>query len=292
MLTGVSARPQPTDLYNHLLLNRVVFLRGYVNDVTAAKVVGSMLSLEALDSTEDIVLYINSPGGMHYNICGIVDTIRTLKCDVATVVVGTASNLGAVIAAAGAKGKRSAMPNARLMVKQPQGGMQGSSFECAITAAELQRNFAQTVSWITEFTGMEREETEQMIDRETYMSASQAIEAGFLDSVVGGDTSMQDKVEAEFQAFLAEAHKPRAQVPDDPLPRRPGYSLPEAEMDAELEGEQARFLRAFERWHAENGGAALGAEEGAGEQGGGAGAVATAEGEAEAEAGTEAEAEA
>ena len=99
-----------------------------------------------------------------------------------------------------------------------------------------------------------------MIDRETYMSASQAIEAGFLDSVVGGDTSMQDKVEAEFQAFLAEAHKPRAQVPDDPLPRRPGYSLPEAEMDAELEGEQARFLRAFERWHAENGGAALGAE--------------------------------
>ena len=106
MLTGVSARPQPTDLYNHLLLNRVVFLRGYVNDVTAAKVVGSMLSLEALDSTEDIVLYINSPGGMHYNICGIVDTIRTLKCDVATVVVGTASNLGAVIAAAGAKGKK------------------------------------------------------------------------------------------------------------------------------------------------------------------------------------------
>ena len=128
-----------------------------------------------------------------------------------------------------------------------------------------------------------------MIDRETYMSASQAIEAGFLDSVVGGDTSMQDRVEAEFQAFLAEAHKPRTQVPDDPMPRRPGYSLPEAELDAELEGEQARFLKAFERWHAENGGVVAGAEEGAEGQGEGAGVVAAAEGKAEAETETEAE---
>ena len=263
-LTREPVPSKPTDLFNHLLLNRVVFLRGYVNDVTAAKVVGSMLSLEALDSEEDIVLYINSPGGMHYNICGIVDTIRTLKCDVATVVVGTASNLGAVVAAAGTKGKRSAMPNARLMVKQPQGGMQGSSFECAITATELQRNFAQTVSWITEFTGLEREGAELMIDRETYMSASQAIDAGFLDSVVGGDTSMQDRVEAEFQAFLQQAHRPREEVPDDPTQRRPGYSLKEAELDAELEAEQARFLRAFEKWHVENGGSVISAESGDG----------------------------
>ena len=172
------------DIYSRLLQDRVIFLSDEVNDVTASLVVAQLLFLESQDPDKDIVLYINSPGGSITAGMAIFDTMNYIKCDVSTVCIGMAASMGAFLLAAGAKGKRLALPNSEIMIHQPLGGMQGQATDIKIHADRIIRMRRTLNEILAKQTGRPVEEIERDTERDNFLSAAQAKEYGLIDEVI------------------------------------------------------------------------------------------------------------
>ncbi len=172
------------DIYSRLLKERVVFLVGPVNDVTANLIVAQLLFLESENPDKDIYLYINSPGGSITAGMGIFDTMRFIKPDVSTLCVGQAASMGAFLLSAGAKGKRHVLPNSRVMIHQPLGGYQGQATDIEIHAKEILYLKNKLNTLLAEQTGQSLEVIERDTDRDNFMSADQAVAYGLADKVL------------------------------------------------------------------------------------------------------------
>lgn len=172
------------DIYSRLLQDRIIFLGGPIDDNVANLVVAQMLFLQSQDPKKDISFYINSPGGVVTAGMAIFDTMNFLSCDVATYCIGQAASMGAVLLAAGTKGKRYALPNARIMIHQPLGGAEGQCTDIQIQAAEIQR-MKQTLNEIlANASGQPLETVFRDTERDNFMSAEQAKDYGLVDFVV------------------------------------------------------------------------------------------------------------
>ncbi len=172
------------DIYSRLLRERVVFLVGPVNDATANLVVAQLLFLEAENPDKDIYFYINSPGGSVTAGLSIYDTMQFIKPDVSTLCIGQAASMGAFLLAAGAKGKRFALPNSRIMIHQPLGGFQGQASDIAIHAKEILSIRDKLNRIMAEHTGQPIERIEKDTDRDNFLSAADAAEYGLIDKVL------------------------------------------------------------------------------------------------------------
>ncbi len=172
------------DIYSRLLRERVIFLVGPVNDLTANLLVAQMLFLESENPDKDISLYINSPGGSVYAGMAIFDTMQFVKPDVSTLCTGMAASMGAFLLAAGAKGKRFALPNSRIMIHQPSGGSQGMASDIEIQAREILYLRERLNGILAERTGQSIERIAKDTDRDNFMSAESAVEYGLIDKVL------------------------------------------------------------------------------------------------------------
>jgi len=172
------------DIYSRLLKERVIFLVGPVNDATANLVVAQLLFLEADNPDKDIYLYINSPGGAVTSGLSIYDTMQFIKPDVSTLCIGQAASMGAFLLTAGAKGKRFALPNSRIMIHQPLGGFQGQASDIAIHAKEILSIRDRLNRLMAEHTGQPIERIEKDTDRDNFLSAQEAAEYGLIDKVL------------------------------------------------------------------------------------------------------------
>ena len=172
------------DIYSRLLKERIIFLVGPVNDVTANLVVAQLLFLEADNPDKDIHFYINSPGGSVSAGMSIYDTMQFIKPDVSTLCMGQACSMGAFLLTAGAKGKRFALPNSRVMIHQPMGGFQGQASDIAIHAKEILSLRAKLNEIMAHHTGQPIERIERDTDRDNFLSAQEAADYGLIDKVV------------------------------------------------------------------------------------------------------------
>ena len=172
------------DIFSRLLNDRIIFLSEEVNDATASLVVAQLLYLEAQDPDKDIQFYINSPGGSVTAGMAIYDTMRYIKCDVATICVGMAASMGAFLLSAGARGKRMALPNAEIMIHQPSAGTQGQITDMAIHMKRLQTIKERMNRILAENTGRTVEEATAACERDNFMSAQEAMEFGLIDKVL------------------------------------------------------------------------------------------------------------
>ena len=172
------------DIFSRLLNDRIIFLSEEVNDTTASLVVAQLLYLEAQDPDKDIQFYINSPGGSVTAGMAIFDTMRYIKCDVATICVGMAASMGAFLLAAGTKGKRMALPNAEIMIHQPSAGTQGQITDMAIHMKRLETIKARMNQILAENTGKSVEEVTQACERDNFMTSQDALEFGLVDRVL------------------------------------------------------------------------------------------------------------
>ncbi len=172
------------DIYSRLLKERVVFLVGPVNDATANLVVAQLLFLESENPDKDIYLYINSPGGSVTAGMGIYDTMRFIKPDVSTLCIGQAASMGAFLLSAGAKGKRFALPNSRVMIHQPLGGFQGQASDIEIHAKEILFLRSRLNDMLAQHTGQPLEVIERDTDRDYFMGADEAVKYGLVDKVL------------------------------------------------------------------------------------------------------------
>ena len=172
------------DIFSRLLNDRIIFLSEEVNDTTASLIVAQMLYLEAQDPDKDIQFYINSPGGSVTAGMAIYDTMQYIKCDVATICVGMAASMGAFLLAAGAKGKRMALPNAEIMIHQPSAGTQGQITDMAIHMKRLETIKARMNRILAEKTGKSVEEVTAACERDNFMTSEEAKEFGIIDRVL------------------------------------------------------------------------------------------------------------
>lgn len=172
------------DIYSRLLKERVVFLVGPVNDASANLVVAQLLFLESENPDKDIYLYINSPGGSVTAGMSIYDTMQFIKPDVSTLCIGQACSMGSFLLAAGAKGKRFSLPNSRVMIHQPLGGYQGQATDIEIHAREILKVKARMNELMAQHTGQSLEQIERDTERDRFLSASEAVEYGLVDSVL------------------------------------------------------------------------------------------------------------
>ena len=173
------------DIYSRLLRERVVFVGTAIDDDIANLVVAQLLHLEAEDPEKDIQLYINSPGGVVYSGMAIYDTMRFIKPDVATTVCGIAMSMGSLLLAGGAKGKRSALPNSRILIHQPHGGFQGQATDIQIHAKEslaLRRRMEEIYA---EHTGRPVEEISDALERDRFFTPEEALDYGMIDAITG-----------------------------------------------------------------------------------------------------------
>ena len=171
------------DIYSRLLKDRIIFFCFLVNDVTASLTVAQMLFLEAEDPEKDIQLYINSPGGSVTAGLAIYDTMQYIKCDVATICIGMAASMGAFLLAGGTKGKRSALPNAEIMIHQPLGGTKGQATEIEIAAKHILKTKEKLNRMLAENTGQSYEVICADTERDNWKSAQEAQEYGLIDNV-------------------------------------------------------------------------------------------------------------
>lgn len=171
------------DIYSRLLKERIIFLGTEVNDFVANLIVAQLLFLESEDPEKDIFLYINSPGGLVTAGLAIYDTMQYIRPPVATVCIGQAASMGALLLAGGAAGKRSALPHARIMIHQPLGGFQGQASDVAIHAKEMMRVKEQLNKILAHHTGQKIEMVEKDTDRDNFMTAMEAKEYGLIDDV-------------------------------------------------------------------------------------------------------------
>ncbi|MBQ6894138.1 MAG: ATP-dependent Clp endopeptidase proteolytic subunit ClpP [Clostridia bacterium] len=172
------------DIYSRLLKDRIIFLGEEVNDVSASLIVAQLLFLEAEDPDKDISLYINSPGGSITAGMAIYDTMQYIKCDVSTICIGMAASMGAFLLAAGAKGKRFALPNSEIMIHQPLGGMQGQATDIKIHADRIIKMKETLNTILSERTGQSLEQITKDTERDNFMTAYQAKEYGLVDEVI------------------------------------------------------------------------------------------------------------
>ena len=171
------------DIYSRLLRDRVVFLVGPVTDQSANLVVAQLLILESENPDKDISLYIDSPGGSVYAGLSIYDTMQFIKPDVSTICLGMAASMGAFLLAAGAKGKRFALPNSRIMIHQPSGGTNGTAADIEIQAKEILELRSRLNTILSEHTGQSIEKIAVDTERDNFMSSAQAVEYGIIDGV-------------------------------------------------------------------------------------------------------------
>lgn len=172
------------DIYSRLLKDRIIFLSEEVNDVTASLVVAQLLFLEAEDPDKDISLYINSPGGSITAGMAIYDTMNFIKPDVSTICIGMAASMGSFLLAAGAKGKRFALPNSEIMIHQPLGGYRGQASDIKIHSERLLKIRDNLNQKLAEFTGKPIEIIEKDTDRDNFLTAEEAVAYGLIDKVV------------------------------------------------------------------------------------------------------------
>lgn len=172
------------DIYSRLMLDRIIFLGTEVNDAVANLLIAQMLFLESNDPEKDIALYINSPGGSISAGMGIYDVMQFVKCDVVTYCTGMAASMGAFLLAAGAKGKRFALPNSRIMLHQPFGGARGQASDVEIQAKEILLLKDRLNGILADITGKDVKQIEKDTDRDNYMSAEAAVSYGVIDKVL------------------------------------------------------------------------------------------------------------
>ena len=172
------------DIYSRLLKERIVFLGTQVNDSIASLIVAQLLFLEADDPDKDITFYINSPGGSVTAGLAIYDTMQYIRCDVATLCMGQAASMGALLLASGAHGKRYALPNARIMIHQPMGGFQGQATDIDIHAREILRMREDLNKILAKHTGKTLKKVQADTERDNFMSPVQASEYGIIDKVL------------------------------------------------------------------------------------------------------------
>ena len=175
------------DIYSRLLKDRIIFLGSGINDHVASLVIAQLLFLESEDPDKDIRLYINSPGGVVTSGLGIYDTMQYVRCDVATYCLGQAASMGAFLLAGGAKGKRFALPNARIMIHQPHGGAQGQATDIEIQAREILRLRETLNSIMAKHSGRTVDDILKDTDRDNFMSADEAKKYGLVDEVLRRD---------------------------------------------------------------------------------------------------------
>ena len=172
------------DIYSRLLKDRIVFLGSQITDDVANSVVAQLLFLQSEDAKADVHLYVNSPGGSITAGLAVYDTMQFINCDVATYCVGQCASMGAVLLAAGAAGKRKALPNSRIMIHQPLAGMEGSAEDIMIHAKELTKIKERLNRILLKHTGHPLEKIEQDTDRDRFMTAEEALEYGLIDVVI------------------------------------------------------------------------------------------------------------
>jgi ATP-dependent Clp protease, protease subunit len=172
------------DIYSRLLNDRVVFLGSAIDDEVANLVIAQLIHLEADDPDKDIALYVNSPGGSAYAALAIYDAMQFIRCDVATICCGIAMSGGSLVLAGGAKGKRSALPNSRILIHQPSGGFQGQSTDIEIHAREALTLRERLEELYAADTGQERERVHLDMERDRFFSAQEAVAYGLVDRVL------------------------------------------------------------------------------------------------------------
>jgi ATP-dependent clp protease, proteolytic subunit clpP len=172
------------DIYSRLLKDRIILLSGEINDEVASAVVAQLLFLEAEDAEKDIYMYINSPGGVVTSGFSIFDTMNYIKPDVATICMGQAASMGAFLLSSGQKGKRYALPNARIMIHQPLGGAQGQATEIEIQTKEILRIKRNLNEILSANTGQKLAKIEKDTDRDFFMSADEALKYGIIDQIL------------------------------------------------------------------------------------------------------------
>ena len=180
--TGRSERA--FDIYSRLLKERIIFLGTPIEDTISSLTIAQLLFLESEDPDKDIYLYINSPGGIITSGFGIYDTMQYIKPDVATICMGQAESMGAFLLAGGAKGKRSALPNSRIMIHQPMGGAEGQAADIRIQADEILRMKSQLNKILAKNTGQTVKKIEVDTDRDNFMTANEAKRYGIIDSIL------------------------------------------------------------------------------------------------------------
>ncbi len=171
------------DIYSRLLEDRIVFLTGEIDDLTADIVIAQLIYLEGKDPEKDISLYINSPGGSVTAGMGIYDTMNYIKCDVSTICVGMAASMGAFLLSSGAKGKRYTLPNSEIMIHQPLGGAQGQASDIAIQAEHIIKIKQRMNRILAANTSQSLEKIEKDVDRDFYMNAEEALAYGLVDKI-------------------------------------------------------------------------------------------------------------
>lgn len=187
------------DIYSRLLKDRIIFLGSVINDEIANLLIAQLLFLESEDPDKDINFYINTPGGIVTSGLAVYDTMQYIKSDIATVCIGQASSMGAVLLAAGAPGKRYSLPNARIMIHQPLGGSQGQASDIAIQAKEILRTRDKLNAIIVKHTGQPLDKVEKDTDRDFFMSGQEAKEYGLIDTVMVNRDDLDKLKEAEEQ---------------------------------------------------------------------------------------------
>ncbi|MBL9137768.1 MAG: ATP-dependent Clp endopeptidase proteolytic subunit ClpP [Verrucomicrobiales bacterium] len=184
------------DIYSRLLVDRIVFLGTPVDDMVANAIIAQLLFLQMTDPKKDIHLYINSPGGSVTAGLAIYDTMQFMTCDVNTYCIGQAASMGAVLLAAGSKGKRYALPNARIMIHQPWGGVQGAASDISIQAKEILRLKDRLNEILAQHTGQSLDQIGRDTDRDRFMSAEEAKVYGLVDDVVKSRREIAEPVAA------------------------------------------------------------------------------------------------
>jgi ATP-dependent Clp protease protease subunit len=172
------------DIFSRLLKERIVFLGSAIDDIVANLIIAQLLFLESEDPTKDIYLYVNSPGGLITSGLAIYDTMQYVKPSIATICIGQAASMGAVLLAGGAKGKRMALPHARILIHQPLGGAQGQATDIDIQAREILRMREEINTIFTTHTGQDMEKIRQDTERDYFMTAEQALTYGIIDQIV------------------------------------------------------------------------------------------------------------
>ncbi|MCD4721735.1 MAG: ATP-dependent Clp endopeptidase proteolytic subunit ClpP [Desulfobacula sp.] len=183
------------DIFSRLLKDRIIFIGSAIDNEIANLIVAQLLFLESEDPEKDISFYINSPGGVVTAGLAIYDTIQYIKSDVATVCIGQAASMGALLLTAGAKGKRFALPNARIMIHQPLGGAQGQATDIKIQATEILRMKDTLNEILSLHTGRDIEKISKDTDRDFFVSAERATEYGIIDKVVAVRSELKDKID-------------------------------------------------------------------------------------------------
>lgn len=174
------------DIFSRLLKDRIIFVDGEINDMSADLVVAQILFLESENPEKDISIYINSPGGSVTAGLAIYDTMQYVKCPIQTICMGQATSMGAFLLAGGSKGKRFALPSARVMIHQPWGGVEGQESDIAIHAKEIIRLKELTIKHFSEHTGKSEEQVRKDMERDFFMTAQDALEYGIIDQVMSG----------------------------------------------------------------------------------------------------------